>query len=214
MAKGAKTLTAERAYRAQLNRIRKQIHRMQERGYQLTGRVIPERPSRITKKSVEKLRKITAAEIYKKSVKIEETPEGIKVIKGTEARAAERRESARKAAETRKRKGFFRGVILENIEYMIKTAGSEYYESAQDLQDVIDDNIAKYGRDEVIRLFNEAPVESIEAAQVAIYYRIGSKQHEGAIDNIYRILSGGVIPTMEEARAMQAGRTEVDGYDY
>lgn len=211
MAKGELTRAAQKAYSAQLKRIRRQISRMQERGYQLTGKVIPDRPKRITKSSVEKLKKITAGELYKKSVRLTETPEGFKIEKGLEARKAERSAAAKKSAATRKAKQaetaaggsgpIYEGdVVLENIFHMIDVAGDQYYESALDLRNEIEDGIQKYGRDEVARLFQEAGQKAIDAAQAAIRYRVGSEKHELAIDTINMIMSYGEIPTMEEAR--------------
>lgn len=224
MAKGELTRAAQKAYSAQLKRIRRQISRMQERGYQLTGKVIPDRPSRINKKSVEKLKKITADVLYKKSVRLTETPEGFKIEKGLEARKAERSAAAKKSAATRKAKqaeaaagaaggggagAIYAGdVILENIYHMIDVAGDNYYEAAQDLRQIIDEGIQKYGRDEVARLFNEAGQDAIDAAQAAIQYRVGSQRHEMAIDAISRIMSYGEIPTMEEARQRQSRQQE------
>lgn len=225
MAKGEKTRAAQKAYSAQLKRIHRQISRMAERGYQLTGKVIPDRPTRITKASVEKLKKITPDVLYKKSIRLTETPEGFKIEKGLEARKAERSEAAKKSAATRKAKqaeaaagaavggaaaggagAIYAGdVILENIYHMIDVAADgEYYEAAQDLRQIIDEGIQKYGKDEVARLFNEAGQEAIEAAQAAIQYRVGSAKHEMAIDNISKIMSYGEIPTMEEARQRQS----------
>ena len=222
MAKGELTRAAQKAYSAQLKRIRRQISRMQERGYQLTGKVIPDRPKRITKQSVEKLKKITAGELYKKSVKLTETPEGFKVVKGLEARKAERSAAAKKSAATRKAKqaeaaagaaggagAIYAGdVILENVYHMIDIAGDNYFEAAQDLRQIIDEGVQKYGRDEVARLFNEAGQDAIDAAQAAIRYRVGSPKHEMAIDAINRIMSFGEIPTMEEARQRQSRQPE------
>lgn len=226
MAKGELTRAAQKAYSAQLKRIRRQISRMAERGYQLTGTVIPDRPKRITKSSVEKLKKITAGELYKKSVRLTETPEGFKIEKGLEARKAERSAAAKKSAATRKAKQaeaaagaagggaggagkiYAGDVILENIYHMIDVAGDNYYEAAQDLRQIIDEGIQKYGRDEVARLFNEAGQDAIDAAQAAIQYRVGSQRHEMAIDAISWIMSYGEIPTMEEARQRQSRQQE------
>ena len=217
MAIGEKTKAAQKAYSAQLKRIRKQIYRMQERGYQFTGKIIPDRPKRITRQSVEKLRKITAGELYKKSVKIQETDSGFQVIKGTEARKAERSASAKKAAQTRKerkKEKILSGqitesdVVLENVYYLIDIAGDDQYEAALDLRRFIDDGIRKYGRDEVARLFQEAGRDAIIAAEKAIEYKVGSPQHTDAIQEISEIMSFGEIPTMEEAQKQYRKRQD------
>lgn len=102
-------------YKKQVKRLKQAVRRAEKRGYIVPENVIPKQPKRITKKSVERLKKITTKEIYSKSEKLDiETGE---LIAGEVARKQERSESAKKAAKTRKEK-----------RYNAEKGESEYYE--------------------------------------------------------------------------------------
>lgn len=102
-------------YKKQVKRLKQAVRRAEKRGYIVPENVIPKQPKRITKKSVERLKKITTKEIYSKSEKLDfETGE---LIPGKVARKQERSESAKKAAKTRKEK-----------RYNAEKGESEYYE--------------------------------------------------------------------------------------
>ena len=102
-------------YKKQLKRLKQAVRRAEKRGYIVPENVIPKQPKRITKKSVERLKKITTKEIYSKSEKLDfETGE---LIPGEVARKQERSEAAKKAAKTRKEK-----------RYNAEKGESEYYE--------------------------------------------------------------------------------------
>ncbi len=102
-------------YKKQVKRLKQAVRRAEKRGYIVPENVIPKQPKRITKKSVERLKKITTKEIYSKSEKLEfETGE---LIPGEVARKQERSESAKKAAKTKKEK-----------RYNAEKGESEYYE--------------------------------------------------------------------------------------
>ena len=115
MAKKKKPTKLQLDYRKQVKRLKQAIRRTEERGYNVPDNIIPERPKRITRKSVERLKKITTKDIYAKSEKLDfETGE---LIPGELARKQERSESAKKAAKTRKEK-----------RYNAELGESEYYE--------------------------------------------------------------------------------------
>ena len=102
-------------YKKQVKRLNQAVRRAEKRGYIVPENVIPKQPKRITKKSVERLKKITTKEIYSKSEKLDfETGE---LIPGEVARKQERSESAKKAAKARKEK-----------RYNAEKGESEYYE--------------------------------------------------------------------------------------
>lgn len=102
-------------YKKQVKRLKQAVRRAEKRGYIVPENVIPKQPKRITKKSVERLKKITTKEIYSKSEKLDiETGE---LIPGEVARKQERSESAKKAAKARKEK-----------RYNAEKGESEYYE--------------------------------------------------------------------------------------
>lgn len=102
-------------YKKQVKRLKQAVRRAEKRGYIVPENVIPKQPKRITKKSVERLKKITTDDIYSKSEKLDfETGE---LIPGKVARKHERSEAAKKAAKTRKEK-----------RYNAEKGESEYYE--------------------------------------------------------------------------------------
>lgn len=102
MAKKKKPTQLQLDYSKQVKRLKQAVRRAENRGYIIPDNIIPEKPKRITRKSVERLKKITTDDIYKKSEKLDfETGE---LIPGEIARKAERSEAAKKAAKTRKNK--------------------------------------------------------------------------------------------------------------
>lgn len=97
--KTAKTL-AELSYEKELKRIKQFISRASKRGYVWGDNVIPQRPKKITQKSVERLKKITPKLLYEKGEYIQtETGE---LLPGRLGRNIERKRSQQKAIETRK----------------------------------------------------------------------------------------------------------------
>ena len=89
----------QKAYRKERQRIQRQILRMERRAYDVPE-LLPEIPKRITKASVNKLKKITTEYLYSKSRYIDvETGE---ILTGKEGRKQERKESARRSAQTRR----------------------------------------------------------------------------------------------------------------
>ena len=100
----AKKPTLYEQYAKEYDRIRKQISRMEKRGYDVSG-LKPERVAKkdITKKDVEKLRKLTNEDIYKKaggeSKKSEEASRRAKKGWRTRRRKEERKTGYKKTKE-------------------------------------------------------------------------------------------------------------------
>mgnify|MGYP000997138938 CR=1 FL=1 len=92
-------------YRKQRRRIQQAIRRAEKRGYIVEKEaILPDIPKKVTQASINRLKKIDTQKIYKNSVKLDtETGE---ITSGTKARTEERKESAKKAARTRKEKRF------------------------------------------------------------------------------------------------------------
>lgn len=102
MARKRKTLTpTQQAYRKQVRRIKQFIRRAEKRGYQFSENVLPQQPKRITKQSVERLRKLTPEQLYKKAEYGGQATYG-ELVAGTKGRELERKASAQKALETRR----------------------------------------------------------------------------------------------------------------
>ena len=101
MAKRKKTPN-QKEYAKQIKRIKQTISRAEKRGYIFEDNIIPEKPKRITKQAIKKLRDIKPNDLYKKARAVDyETGE---IFTGLEARKLERKASAKKAAKTRKKK--------------------------------------------------------------------------------------------------------------
>ena len=102
MAKNKKQTPLQLEYKKQVKRLKQAISRLEKRGYIFHEDIIPEKPKRITRKTVERLKKIKTIDLYEKAEKLDiETGE---LIPGTEARKRERSEAAKKSAKTRKNK--------------------------------------------------------------------------------------------------------------
>lgn len=102
MAKTTKLTQTQLEYNKQLRRIEQFIARAEKRGYRFEQNIIPPKPKRISKKSVERLSKITPEKLYKKSTALSEVTG--EIVSGTVRRKEERKESAKKSVETRRKK--------------------------------------------------------------------------------------------------------------
>lgn len=101
MAKRKPLTPTQIAYKKQVKRIKQFIRRAEKRGYQFQENVLPKQPKRITEQSVERLRKLTPEQLYKKAEYGGEASYG-EIVKGTQGRQLERKASAQKASETRR----------------------------------------------------------------------------------------------------------------
>ena len=89
MAKKKKPTQLQLDYRKQVKRFKQAVRLAEKRGYIIPDNIIPEQPKRITRKSVERLKKITTKDIYEKYEKLDiETGE---LIPGEVARKQEKK---------------------------------------------------------------------------------------------------------------------------
>lgn len=93
---------AEIDYNKQVKRIRQFIRRAEKRGYLFSDDILPQKPKRITKASVKKLAKLTPDVLYSRGEYVD-TSTG-EIVSAEQGRRLERSVSARKAAQTRKKK--------------------------------------------------------------------------------------------------------------
>lgn len=84
----------------QQRRIKRFIKNAERRGFIFDDNILPKTPKRPTQASVDRLKKLTPEQLYKKAKYI--TDDG-KTITGTKGRELERKKSARKGAETKAR---------------------------------------------------------------------------------------------------------------
>lgn len=138
MAKKKKPTQLQLDYKKQVKRLKQAIRRAENRGYIIPGDIIPEQPKRITRKSVERLKKITTKDIYAKAEKFDfETGE---LIPGETARKLERSEAAKKGVRTRREK-----------RYNYDKGESEYYEPQYETFPSVVDIVISNFRAEVTR---------------------------------------------------------------
>ena len=98
-----KQMTAnQRAYLAEVKRIKQAVKRLEKRGYRFSDDVIPQMPKRVTKKAIKEIQKLKTKDLYEKATALDE--ETGEIIGGLEKRQIEHQERARKSAQTRKRK--------------------------------------------------------------------------------------------------------------
>lgn len=163
--KRKKQAPLQREYVKQRNRLKQAIRRAEKRGYIFDENVIPKQPKTITKKSVERLQKIKPKDLYEKANYIDTTTG--EIITGKEGRQLERKESARKAKQTRKRKQErsspytppveayyprFSEMVISNYKAHIRQFNDVAYEK---LSSWVDSLIAKFGEDDVATMLQE-----------------------------------------------------------
>lgn len=214
-------MTIKEEYNKERRRIQQQIRRMKKRGYEIQENTLPKKPKRITRASVNRLKNVKPDTIYKKSSF--KMPNGQK-ISGMERRKTERREAARKAAQTRQFNRIKSGIdsgepdpkyeegrlILDGIYDRINSIDRQHERAATHLYNVLEEEISQYGERAVCLEIAEAPLDVKAAAEQALRYNPGDPRHEEAIRQL-QILITGTIPTMEEMIKLQ---DEIDKDDF
>lgn len=112
MAKKRTLSPTERAYSAQVKRIKNFIRRAEKRGYIFNENTLPTKPKRITQASVRRLQKLTPQQLYKKAQYSGELS-GRKLVSAQTGLQLEKRARIAKAKETRERKRIAKQSDLE-----------------------------------------------------------------------------------------------------
>lgn len=99
VAKKKKPTLNQQLYQKELRRLKQFIRRAEKRGFHYAEDIIPEKPKRITKKSIERLQKLSAQELYKKATYKDPTTGA--ELTGTEGRRLERQRAAIKGSKTK-----------------------------------------------------------------------------------------------------------------
>lgn len=113
--KKVKMSATKRAYLKEEKRIKAWKSRAEKRGYTVPKSVIPTRPKRYTKASVQRLKELTPPKLYGMSTYTIHGTQAETTLKGTKARTIERKSAARKAQRTRR----------ENIESLTRFFGGD-----------------------------------------------------------------------------------------
>lgn len=112
MAKKRTLSPTERAYSAQVKRIKNFIRRAEKRGYIFNENTLPTKPKRITQASVRRLQRLTPQQLYKKAQYSGELSEG-KTVSAQSGLQLEKRARIAKAKETRERKHIAKQADIE-----------------------------------------------------------------------------------------------------
>ena len=186
-----------KAYRKAVSNFFRKARSMARRGYVIDA-VLPEEPKKITEASVRRIKKISS-NLYKKSYYVTEEGE---VISGEEGRKYERSRSARKAAETRKRKKQESSIRydwqiafdwLEGIIQKVTEKGSERVASA--IRDIVDAAVIRSSEREVGMIIvsqQDEVRQSIEEIAES-FYSAQSGKYSYALSKLSQILGGGAL---------------------
>lgn len=128
MAKKRTLLPTERAYSAQVKRIKNFIRRAEKRGYIFNENTLPTKPKRITQASVRRLQRLRPQQLYKKAQYSGQLSEG-KTVSAQTGLQLEKRARIAKAKETRERKRLAKQADEELKQYL--------EQHRHDVQDII-----------------------------------------------------------------------------
>lgn len=186
-----------KAYRKAVSAFFRKGRSMARRGYVIDA-VLPKEPKKITEASVRRIKKISS-NLYKKSYFVTEEGE---VISGEEGRKYERSRSAKKAAETRKRKKQESSIRydwqiafdwLEGIIQKVTEKGSERVASA--IRDIVDAAVIRSSEREVGMIIvsqQDEVRQSIEEIAES-FYSAQSGKYSYALSKLSQILGGGAL---------------------
>lgn len=186
-----------KAFRKAVSAFFRKGRSMARRGYVIDA-VLPKEPKKITEASVRRIKKISA-NLYKKSYYVTEEGE---VISGEEGRKYERSRSAKKAAETRKRKKQESSIRydwqiafdwLEGIIQKVTEKGSERVASA--IRDIVDAAVIRSSEREVGMIIvsqQDEVRQSIEEIAES-FYSAQSGKYSYALSKLSQILGGGAL---------------------
>lgn len=186
-----------KAFRKAVSNFFRKARSMAKRGYVIDA-VLPKEPKKITEASVRRIKKISA-NLYKKSYFVTEEGE---VISGEEGRKYERSRSAKKAAETRKRKKQESSIRydwqiafdwLEGIIQKVTEKGSERVASA--IRDIVDAAVIRSSEREVGMIIvsqQDEVRQSIEEIAES-FYSAQSGKYSYALSKLSQILGGGAL---------------------
>lgn len=216
-------MTYKEQYRKERKRIQSFIRSAKKRGYRFHDNALPKQPKRITKQSIERLKKITSTELYKKATALTESG---KIVSGTEAERERRSKAAKKGARLRKeaielglknvkelreyiewKKEREKQDIIDRAKAENIQEGRVIWEQIVDLKNsiggqgaiifdsFISSEIAIRGLDSILFAIAQAPKEFYQAAQTVIYYRDKSRIQRSIIKMGF-IISGNRIGTV------------------
>lgn len=205
----------QQEWKKQLKRLHQFIRRAEKRGYTFPDDVIPETPTRITKKQLSKIQGINPQALYSQATYYDSRT--AHVFTGTEGRTLERKRAAQKGAETKRKNKYTppheEDTVLRMIEDMIDQWSpypnwSDYFTRAKQehknlLKSLLDNNIALHGRTEVARRLQAEADVVITLADEILY-----SSDEDAVNldlaHLATILKGAPLTPEESAYLTEA----------
>lgn len=204
----------QREWKKELKRLHQFIHRAEKRGYTFPDNVIPETPTRITKKQLSKIKGLNPQTLYGQAQYFDS--ETGQTLTGTEGRKLERERAAQKGAETKRKKNsppHEEDLVLRTIEQMIGEWSpypnwTEYFTQAKNedknrLKSLLDSNIALMGRTEVAKRL-QADAETVIALADEILYSSDEDAVNLDLAHLATILKGAPLTIEESAYFTEA----------
>lgn len=88
----------EQLWTKEMRRLRQFLRRAEKRGFSYADNIVPEKPAKVTKKSIQKLQSLTPDELYSRATYVD--PQTGVTLTGEQGRALERSRASTKAART------------------------------------------------------------------------------------------------------------------
>ena len=190
-----------KAFRKAVSAFFRKTRSMAKRGYVIDA-VLPKEPKKITEASVRRIKKISS-NLYKKSYFVTEEGE---VISGEEGRKYERSRSAKKAAETRKRKKqessirYDWQIAIEWLYSLVNEVNKKGYPNvARAIKDIIDAAIVRTSERDVGLIVVQAPDDVRQTIQeiCEAAYSADSSKYSYALSKLSQLLGGGALSAYE-----------------
>lgn len=190
-----------KAFRKAVSAFFRKTRSMAKRGYVIDA-VLPKEPKKITEASVRRIKKISS-DLYKKSYYVTEEGE---VISGEEGRKYERSRSAKKAAETRKRKKqessikYDWKIAIEWLYSLVNEVNKKGYPNvARAIKDIIDAAIVRTSERDVGLIVVQAPDDVRQTIQeiCEAAYSADSSKYSYALSKLSQLLGGGALSAYE-----------------
>lgn len=190
-----------KAFRKAVSAFFRKARSMAKRGYVIDA-VLPKEPKKITEASVRRIKKISS-DLYKKSYYVTEEGE---VISGEEGRKYERSRSAKKAAETRKRKKqessikYDWKIAIEWLYSLVNEVNKKGYPNvARAIKDIIDAAIVRTSERDVGLIVVQAPDDVRQTIQeiCEAAYSADSSKYSYALSKLSQLLGGGALSAYE-----------------
>ena len=212
----------QQEYAKQVKRIQQIVKRAEKRGYTFDKPVLPEKPKKITKAAIEKLKELRPEKIYGKAKF--KTPSG-REISGKQRRQAERKAAAKRGQakkqskkELKKLARLGEAVKKQNIQskqirdlagvhiptkgelilaHLMELINQYDTDGAKYLKQMLSNMISKYGKDAVAKALEQTPTEMVEEAQNLIFYEAKSGYNTRAVRNLADAIRSAIASAAE-----------------